>query len=362
MHGALTRGAAPASAQLLAGLAPLSRLPAERLRQLAEQCVLKPVPRGGDPFKGLGRSRSVFLLDGEMLLVSPAGGTEVVVGGTDDTRFPIGGRGPVARARAITDLSLLLMDDDLLDIVLTWDQVAAGEDSRASDADAGSRAMGADWAALAGLFSLTNLRHGAFASLPPAHIDELLRRFERVLVRSGDVVLREGDPGDYYYVVESGRCQVERVVGGARVTLAELKSGDTFGEEALVAEARRNATVTAISDGSLLRLAKHDFIELLRAPLLQHVTYAEAQGRVAHGAQWLDVRYPSEYQHDRLPGAVNVPLNEVRNMLAVLDRSREYIAYCQSGRRSSAAAFLFSQRGFDVCVLEGGLWAAGRGP
>ena len=38
------------------------------------------------------------------------------------------------------------------------------------------------------------------------------------------------------------------------------------------------------------------------------------------GALWLDVRYPSEYQYDKLPGAINVPLAEVRNMFAVLDR------------------------------------------
>jgi rhodanese-related sulfurtransferase len=46
---------------------------------------------------------------------------------------------------------------------------------------------------------------------------------------------------------------------------------------------------------------------------------------------------------------------------AAATRSREYIAYCQSGRRSSAAAFLFAQRGFKVALLAGGLWAAGRG-
>src|SRR5207237_292809 len=81
------------------------------------------------------------------------------------------------------------------------------------------------------------------------------------------------------------------------------------------------------------------------------------------GASWLDVRYPSEYQHDKLPGAINVPLAEVRNMFAVLDRSREYVAYCQSGRRSAAAAFLFAQRGFRVWLLEGGLkQAAERRP
>ena len=83
--------------------------------------------------------------------------------------------------------------------------------------------------------------------------------------------------------------------------------------------------------------------------------------RAARGAVWLDVRYPSEDRFDRLPGAVNVPLNEVRNSFPVLEPSREYIVYCQSGRRSSAAAFLFAQRGFKVSLLAGGLWAAGRG-
>ena len=84
-----------------------------------------------------------------------------------------------------------------------------------------------------------------------------------------------------------------------------------------------------------------------------------AAGRIEAGAVWLDVRYPSEYQYDKLPGAINVPLNEVRNMFAVLDRTREYVVYCQSGRRSSAAAFLFAQRGFRVSLLEGGLWESG---
>jgi rhodanese-related sulfurtransferase len=161
-------------------------------------------------------------------------------------------------------------------------------------------------------------------------------------------------------VVESGRFQVERLVGGAKVVLAELKGGDAFGEEALVSEAKRNATVVALGDGVLLRLAKEEFNALLREPLLKRAPFEEAAARVREGALWLDVRYPSEYQYDKLPGAINVPLAEVRNMFAVLDRSKEYIAYCQSGRRSAAAAFLFAQRGFKVWVLDGGLKMAER--
>ncbi len=204
------------------------------------------------------------------------------------------------------------------------------------------------------------MRSGAFAQLPAAHIDALLKRFERVNAARGDVVIREGDEGDYYYVVESGRFQVERLVGGAKVVLAELKGGDAFGEEALVSEAKRNATVVALGDALLLRLDKEHFNELLREPLLKRIGFEGAAALVRAGALWLDVRYPSEYQYDKLPGAINVPLAEVRNMFAVLDRSKEYIAYCQSGRRSAAAAFLFAQRGFRVWVLEGGLKVAER--
>jgi rhodanese-related sulfurtransferase len=144
--------------------------------------------------------------------------------------------------------------------------------------------------------------------------------------------------------------------------LAELKSGDTFGEEALVAEARRNATVTMKTDGSVLRLAKQDFDALLREPLLHAINMEQAAQKVLAGAQWIDVRYPSEYQYDRLPGARNIPLSEIRNAFGALEMDEEYIIYCQSGRRSSAAAFLLAQRGYHVYLLEGGLWGGDRLP
>jgi CRP-like cAMP-binding protein len=341
-------------------LDPLSSLGADRLRELCTLAALTRVPRGDDPLKHVTlKGRSLFLLDGELLLFYGRGGTQVVVGGTDNARYAVNRREvPLTRAKAITDVDVLVVDDEVLDIMVTWDQVAAGEAAGGQASDM-AKAMRGDWKLISGMFSLSNLQHGVFAQLPPARIEELLGRFESVPVRRGDVVIREGDEGDYYYVVESGRCQVERLVGGARMVLAELKSGDAFGEEALASEAKRNATVVVTADGALLRLGKKDFNELLREPLLERVGLQEAQRKVEAGALWLDVRYPSEYQYDKLPGAINVPLNEVRNMFAVLDRSREYVVYCQSGRRSSAAAFLFAQRGFRVCLLEGGLWESG---
>ena len=330
------------SPQQLATLAPLAGLSAERLAELAAMAVVERGLRGSDPLKEkLQRSQSIFLLEGELLLVFEGGGTLVLVGGAEEARQAVNRhKERLARSKAITDVDLVAVDDDVLDILATWDQVAAAS---------------AEGSALSGAFSLGNLRSGAFAQLPVAHIDELLKRFDRVKIARGEVVIREGDEGDYYYVVEAGRFQVERLVGGAKVVLAELKSGDAFGEEALVSEAKRNATVIALGEGALLRLDRKHFDELLREPLLRRLSFDQAAEKVRRGALWLDVRYPSEYQYDKLAGAINVPLAEVRNMFEVLDRSKEYVAYCQSGRRSAAAAFLFAQRGFKVWLLEGGL-------
>ena len=333
-------------------LAPLAGLSSERLAELAQVAVVERVQRGADPLKERSQpGQSIFLLGGELLLAFEGGGTLVVVGGSDETRQALNRqKQPLARCKAITDVDLVALEDEVLDILATWDQAAAaGEDSVMG------RAVRSDARLATRAFPLGDLRGGVFSQLPAAHIDELLKRFERRKSVAEEVVIREGDEGDCYYVVESGRFQVERLVGGATVVLAELKTGDAFGEEALVSEAKRNATVVSLAEGELLRLGREDFNELLREPLLRRLGFIEAADKVRRGALWLDVRYPSEYQYDKLPGAINVPLAEVRNMFAVLDRSKEYIAYCQSGRRSAAAAFLFAQRGFKVWLLDGGL-------
>ncbi len=304
--------------QTLKTLEPLSSLSEARLSELAELCHLESVGRNMDPFRARGLAgQVVYLVHGELALTYPDGSSTVLVGGSDDARYPLGRRGRAfTSAKAITDVELIRIDEDLLDIMVTW-----------------------------------------------ANIDELLRRFKRVEVKKGDVVIREGGEGDFYYVIESGKCKVERMVGGVSMLLAELKSGNAFGEEALVSEAKRNATITMKTDGMILRLNKRDFNELLREPLMHRVSMEDARQRIANGGQWIDVRYPSEYQYDKLAGAINIPLSEIRDTFGVLDKDREYVLYCQSERRSAAAAFLLAQHGYRAFLLAGGLWGGrGRSP
>lgn len=345
---------AAALLEKLSHFQPLASLGPESLRELASLCRTERVARNLDPFRLRDwRGQAVFLTKGELKLDFPDGSTEVLVGGDGEALLPLrkGRRQPVA-AKAITDIELLRFDEDALDIFVTWDQLAGPGRSAASDENEGT-----DWRTMSGMFAARSLTQGAFSSLPPAHIETLLGRFQRIRVERGETVIRQGDAGDYYYVIERGRCLVTREVSGSRVELAELKAGDAFGEEALVSDTMRNATVAMKTDGVLLRLGKVDFVDLLREPLMQRVPPGEARRRVAAGAVWLDVRFPAECRHDGLSGAINIPLNEVRQALPMLDPKKDYIVYCQSGRRSSAATFLLSQHGFHAALLDGGLKA-----
>ncbi len=343
--------------ELLARLEPLAALSGDSLREISRMCYVEKVSRNLDPFrlKGL-QGQAVYLIKGELKLDYLDSSSDILVGGTGAAIFPLDRHRPaLAGAKAITDVELIRIDEEVLDIMLTWDQLAAPKAAVLRNPAAADATDCMDWRTLSGMFVAENLTQGIFSNLPPANIDSLFQRFRRIKVSRGQTVIREGEEGDYYYVIESGRCTVTRQVGGATVELAELKNGDAFGEEALVANERRNASVVMKTAGTLLRLAKADFIELLKEPLMHRITRVEAERRAAQGAVWMDVRFPAEYNAGKLAGAINIPLNEIRNAFGSLDRQKEYIVYCQSGRRSSAAAFLLSQRGFRAFLLEGGL-------
>ena len=94
-------------------------------------------------------------------------------------------------------------------------------------------------------------------------------------MRKGDTIVNQGEAGDYYYVLTEGEARVTRTV-----ELATLEPGRSFGEEALLSGSKRNASVTMLTDGVVMRLSKDDFNELLKEPLLSRVSPDEARLRI----------------------------------------------------------------------------------
>jgi rhodanese-related sulfurtransferase len=201
------------------------------------------------------------------------------------------------------------------------------------------------------------LQTKAFHKIPPANIQAIFMRMQQINYKAGDVILKQGAEGDYFYVLTRGSALVTRETPLSKdgIKLAELRVGDTFGEEALISDAKRNATVTMRTDGAVMRLGKEDFKRLLNEPMLEWVDFADAQRIIQEGGEWLDVRLPSEFENHHLDNAVNIPLYFIRLKLNALDQRKKYVVCCDTGRRSSAGAYILSERGYQAYVLRGGI-------
>jgi CRP-like cAMP-binding protein len=201
------------------------------------------------------------------------------------------------------------------------------------------------------------LRAAPFRRLPLDHLVRCAEVMDAQDAGSGEDVVREGEQGDYFYVIEDGKADVWRShEGGAPEVVASLGPGATFGEEALLQETTRNATVRMREGGRLLRLAKADFDRLLKSRLLNAMTPEEVARRLqARDIELIDCRTEEEWELCRLPRSRLMPLETIRERTGGLDRGREYLVYCRSGSRSGTAAFLMRQMGLTAHFMKGGM-------
>ncbi|MEM8984200.1 MAG: cyclic nucleotide-binding domain-containing protein, partial [Pseudomonadota bacterium] len=238
-------------------------------------------------------------------------------------------------------------DSDLLDVMLTWDQTGSYE---VAELRGEQNVSDDDW-------MTTLLQTKAFHKIPPANIQAIFMRMQQINYKAGDQIIKQGAEGDYFYVITRGKALVTREtpLNKDGIKLAELIVGDTFGEEALISDAKRNATVTMLTDGAVMRLGKTDFNTLLNEPMLEWVDLEDAFRIVSKGGKWLDVRLPSEFETYHQDGAINIPLYFIRLKLGALSEDTPYVVCCDTGRRSSAGAFILAERGFQAFVLRGGI-------
>ena len=327
---------------LFARLVPLqSLMQADRI-QLAKQSNVLTFEPGQSVFsRGELARTQAYLLEGELELQSELGRTALLAD-SDDARYALA---PGHRRSATVVVSktaqVLFVDGDLLDLMLTWSQTG-GVDAKSGGDQANDEDT--DW-----MTSL--LQSKVFLRVPPGNIAQIFASLEAVSFSPGQNIIQQGSPGDYYYIITDGRVQILLEDANSEEELAQLGPGKAFGEEALVSGAPRNATVRALSRCTLMRLSGAHFQKLLRAPLLRETSLSE----IAFNEVIVDVRLEDEYLHGHLPGALNIPLNRVREMSRSLDPKKDYCVYCDTGRRSSSATFLLSERGFMARFVKGGV-------
>ncbi len=351
----LPESAAPAiSKNVLLRFEPIARLSPSRLDELTPLCIVEHISKDLDPTRMNATTQALYLVKGDLGIRYENGNKLILRAGTDAAKFPLDvERLKVKDTIALTPIEIMRIDLDLLDIMMTWDQLS-GFSPVQSSAKANEES---NWHLDTGSFNAFQVHSGVFNRLPPPNIEAMFSRMTAINVEANQTIITQGQEGDYYYLIKQGTAVVTRITDMSQppVVLAEISTGAGFGEEALASDNKRNATVTMKTNGELLRLKKQDFIELLKAPIVNSISRAAADTKVASGnAVWVDVRFASEFKHEHISGAINAPLHELRECAINLDKSKSYIVYCQTGRRSSAAAFILAQCGLSAEVLEGG--------
>jgi CRP-like cAMP-binding protein len=344
---------APVDKQVLKRLVPINALNPENFSELASKVTTDTITKGRYAFKkGDEDKKSVYLIEGAVeLLDENSKALKTIRSGEADANHPLSPIQPrQLSAKVIEDATFVRVDSDLLDLMLTWDQTGSYDVVELSDEDDDESG---DW--------MTKLlQTKAFHRIPPANLQTMFMTMEGVAYQKGDTIIKQGDEGDYFYIISSGQCEVVRETPKKPegVPLATLKEGDSFGEEALISDVKRNATIRMLTDGTLMRLSKEDFNTLLKEPLMKTVNFEEAKEMVAKGAQLIDVRLPNEFEKWNIKGSINLPLYFLRNKIDTLEPSKQYIVACDTGRRSSSAGYILSERGFEAYVLEKGLQQA----
>ena len=328
-------------------LSPINSLNPENAQELVKKITATGIQPGHYIFKKGDMDKChIYILKGEIELVQDKKVVKTIKAGTPDGLQPLAhGLPRTVSARAKSVVVVTKINSDMIDIMLTWDQTGSYAVDTLEDDDDET-----DWMSRI-------LQTRAFHRIPPANIQAMFMRMESVSFKPGDKVIEQDEDGDFFYIIKEGRCLVTRATPANPngVKLATLSVGDSFGEEALISDSKRNATVTMLSEGHLMRLNKEDFNSLLNEPLLDWVDYDEGKKLVDDGAVWFDVRLPTEHKVKHIKGSINIPLIFLRMKANSLDPQKKYIIYCDTGRRSSAASFLLNEKDIESCVLRDGI-------
>ncbi len=336
----------------LSQFTPLSTLSPELLDEALDHATIERYPPGRRIIQeGAPRQDTLFLLSGQLALMSDGSPARTLKADSREAARPIDEHhAPRCTALASTSVTILSIDSTTLEELLRRNEGRGVKPSpHGTDPGPEGRLQGALTAPL-------------FSRLPKPHLQVLKKRLTAMEVNAGDIIVHEGDPSEYYYLIVTGRCRVTRQPGrnSRQITVAELTAGEGFGEGALIAQDFHDSTVTMLENGRLLRLSKGEFLTLLVRPFIKWIPYQRLLEMKARGAIPLDIRSAGVFQKRHLQDSINIPLRTLRHCAFLLDKRKTYIICGDIGRRAASAAFLLAQQGMDVKILDESMRSALR--
>ena len=335
--------------QIIRQLIPLSTLSINQFEFLCTKITVEVAKASTFLFKKNDTATNlVYLIDGSITLQSSELKIETIQSGTESSRFALAHQIP-RKIDALTNTSVrfLRLNTGIID---TLPPNSFEKDNIYMVIDEPEDENDGDW-------MTTLLKSPIFRALPPANLQKIIMGLEEVSFEKGEIIVKQGDAGDFYYIIKKGHCLLSRrpSANAKEIKLAQLRTQDTFGEDSLISNEPRNVSITALTNISLLRLSKEKFNSLIKEPSLKYTPHSEIADKMDNGAILLDVRAPDEYKKHHLPNSINAPFFSLRMQLKTFDKRKEILVVCENGKTSEAATFLLLRHKFNATIVEGGM-------
>jgi len=351
--------------ELMARYSPWSQLSAKYREQVLKNSSVVTFDEGEQVFEKEHELHSLyFLLEGTLKAKKGWFSSETLEASSSLCLNAINSRIPNGvSAKATRKGHMLLVDSALLDRALGWSEAEQDKLAQSKEEALTTSSPSEDEVSLGGdgegfdedhfTWITSLMEFPLFFNLPPSNMESLLTKFKKIPVSDQQVIIQEGDEGDYFYLLMDGSASV--VIGGDESRPIRLNKGSYFGEEALISDTVRSATVIMNSDGLLARLDKESFQSLLSDPLVSHVSYPEYldEAKANANTELLDIRSFSEFEHAPLPKCLHIPLAELRQKIPTLDASKVYYLTEEGGARSDVAAHILCQSSVKAKVIRG---------
>ncbi|MDG1112830.1 MAG: cyclic nucleotide-binding domain-containing protein [Pseudomonadales bacterium] len=194
-----------------------------------------------------------------------------------------------------------------------------------------------------------------FEFIPPTNIQELFKRFKTRQVTSGEIIIKQGEPGDYFYMIKTGSVSVHVEMNGKVNQVAKLTAGQSFGQDALVSDLPRNATIMATAPCELGMLTEADFEDLLLSPVIEVITPAEIEEAVrvqGTQVQILNLYQPDDLQPEAAAEELAIPFMALRNHIHEFSKEIVYVVRGPASPKINLlGAYLLNEAGHTAYVL-----------
>lgn len=336
--------------KIIRGLIPLSTIPIEKFESICANTSLEKAKNNTFLFKkGDPENKLVYLIKGSISLQFNSIIVEKITAGSESAKFSLAHQIP-RKIDALTLSTVLYIKLDPEQLETSSESTYESEENSYMATFEPEEENNDDW-------MTTLLKSPIFSSLPPANLQQIIMSLQEIRFQKGDIIIKQGDSGDYYYLLKQGHCLVSRKpsANAKEINLAQIHPQETFGEDSLLSGELRNVSVTALTDVSLIRLSKEKFIPLIKEPTLQFISHTEIPDELAQGATLLDVRTPDKYNKQHLAHSTNAPFFALRVHINALDKKKLAIIICEDGKTSEAAAFLLLRNKISAKIIKGGM-------